>query len=67
MPEKLTSNSYIHRNLCTFEERVETLKKAFEKETTKALKEYRGSFLCPVEAGEAIDMILLERGIGYTD
>ena len=53
--------------LTSFDERVETLKKAFEKETTKALKEYRGSFLCPREACEAIDMILLERGIGYTD
>lgn len=63
VPEKPTSHSCTHRNLSTFEERVETSKKAFEKETTKALKEYRGSFLCTAEAAEAIDMILMERGI----
>ena len=62
-PKKPISHNCTHRNLCTFEERVETYKKSFEKETTKALKAYRGSFLCPVEAVEAIDMILLERRV----
>ncbi len=67
VPEKLTSHSYARRNLSTFDERVEASKKAFENETTKALKEYRHSFLCTREAAEAIDMILLGRGVGYTD
>lgn len=58
---KLTSHSYACGNLSTFDERVAASKKAFENETTKALKEYRCSFLCTREAAEAIDMILLER------
>jgi hypothetical protein len=59
VPKKPTSHSYAY----TFEERVKTHKKAFENEPTKVLKEYRRSFMCSKEAAEAIDMILLMRGV----
>lgn len=49
--------------LTTLKERVAIRKKKLENESTPALIELRNSFLCSVEVGDAIDLILKERGL----
>lgn len=49
--------------LTTFAERVQYMVKDLRKESTPALKEFRGSFMCSVESAAAIDLILKERKV----
>lgn len=47
----------------TFNERVAALKKSYECESTQALKEFSQSYMCSLESGKAIALILEERGL----
>ena len=47
--------------LSTFDERVASSKKNYERESTQALKEYSQSIMCPAESRKAIELILKER------